>query len=79
MDEFPWEESIARYEQAHGGKVKVRLSVLPEDTMNSMLLFWAKSSYTEYDVIVAWADEEIHPFINYNWNSPDPLALPGLS
>jgi multiple sugar transport system substrate-binding protein len=72
MDEFPWEETIAQYERAHGGKVKVRLTVLPEGTMNSMLLFWAKSAYTEYDVIVAWADEEIHPFIDYNWNTDDP-------
>jgi len=71
MDEFPWAETIARYEKAHGGKIKIQTSALPEGTMNSMLLFWA-SGYTEYDVIVAWADEEIHPFINYNWNSEDP-------
>ena len=71
MDEFPWAETIAKYEQAHGGKIKIHISALPEGTFNSMLLFWA-SGYTEYDVIVAWADEEIHPFINYNWSTDDP-------
>jgi len=71
MDEFPWQESIRRFEQAHDHKVRIRASALPEGTFNSMLLFWA-SGYTEYDAIVAWADEEIHPFINYNWNTDDP-------
>jgi len=71
MDEFPWAETIRRYEQAHGGQVEVRMTALPEGTMNSMLLFWA-SDHTDYDVIVAWADEEIHPFINYNWNTDNP-------
>ena len=72
MDEFPWEDAIRRYEQAHGGKVKVRLSVLPEGSLNSILLLWALQGRTQYDAIVAWADEEIHPFIDYNWNTPDP-------
>ena len=72
MEEFPWEAAIARYEKAHGGAVKIRVAALPEGTLNSVLLSWAKSSHTEYDVIVAWADEEIHPFIDYNWNTSDP-------
>ncbi|KPK84644.1 MAG: hypothetical protein AMJ81_05030, partial [Phycisphaerae bacterium SM23_33] len=71
MDEFPWAQTVARYEQAHQHKVKVRMTALPEGTFNSMLLFW-RYGYTEYDVVVAWADEEIHPFINYNWNTDDP-------
>jgi ABC-type glycerol-3-phosphate transport system substrate-binding protein len=70
MDEFPWEETIRRYEQAHPG-ARIRLSILPEGALNSALLFWA-SAYTEYDIIVAWADEEIHPFIDYNWDTQDP-------
>ena len=71
MDEFPWEETVRRYEHAHGGKVRVKLSILPEGSLNSMLLYW-HSGYTKYDMIVAWADEEIHPFITYNWNTTDP-------
>jgi ABC-type glycerol-3-phosphate transport system substrate-binding protein len=71
MAEFPWEETIRRYEEAHGGKIKIRASTIPEDSLNSVLLFWA-SGYTEYDAIVAWADEEIHPFIDYNWNTKIP-------
>lgn len=71
MDEFPWEETIRKFEVAHDNKIKIHRSALPEGTFNSMLLFWA-SGHTEYDVIVAWADEEIHPFINYNWNTDDP-------
>ncbi len=72
MDEFPWEETLRRYEQAHGGKVKILYSVLPEGSLNSVLLLWALQGRTKYDVVVAWADEEIHPFIDYNWNTPDP-------
>jgi len=72
MDEFPWAATIRRYEQAHGGTVEVRHSVLPEGSLNSILLFWALRGYTEYDVVVAWADEEIHPFIDYNWHTDDP-------
>ena len=71
MDEFPWEETIRKFEAAHDHKIKIRTSALPEGTFNSMLLFWV-SGHTEYDVIVAWADEEIHPFINYNWSTRDP-------
>jgi len=72
MDEFPWEEAIRRYEQAHAGKVKIRHSVLPEGSLNSVLLLWALQGKTKYDVVVAWADEEIHPFIDYNWATTDP-------
>ncbi|HUT35055.1 MAG TPA: extracellular solute-binding protein [Planctomycetota bacterium] len=72
MDEFPWEETIRRYEQAHAGKVRIRHSVLPEGSLNSILLLWALQGRTRYDVVVAWADEEIHPFIDYNWNTTDP-------
>ncbi len=71
MEEFPWDETIRRYQSAHQGQVTIRVSILPEGTFNSVLLFWA-SGYTEYDVVVAWADEEIHPFINYNWSTDDP-------
>jgi ABC-type glycerol-3-phosphate transport system substrate-binding protein len=71
LDEFPWAETVRRYEQARRHRVKIRMSALPEGTLNSMLLFW-RHGYTEYDVVVAWADEEIHPFINYNWGSDDP-------
>ena len=70
MDEFPWQAVIRRYEQAHPD-VRVRLSILPEGSLNSMLLFWA-SDYTEYDLIVAWSDSEINPLIEYNWKSADP-------
>ncbi|MFB3893882.1 MAG: extracellular solute-binding protein [Phycisphaerae bacterium] len=70
MDEFPWNQAIRSYEKAHPD-VRIDASVLPEDCLNSMLLFWA-SDYTRFDAIVAWADEEIHPFIDYNWNTTDP-------
>ncbi|KPK97872.1 MAG: hypothetical protein AMK75_07175 [Planctomycetes bacterium SM23_65] len=71
MNEFPWEETVRRYEKAKRGKVRIKLSVLPEGSFNSLLLFW-RYGYTEYDVVVAFADEEIHPFIDYNWNTTDP-------
>lgn len=71
LDEFPWEETIRKYEKAHGGKVRVTLSSIPGTAINTMLLFWAAGK-TEYDVIVAWFDGEIQPYINYNFNSPDP-------
>ncbi len=69
--EFPWDATIAAYEKDHPD-VRVRLSIIPDGSINSQLLFWAKSNHTDYDVVVAWADEEIHPFIDYNWNTPDP-------
>jgi len=74
MAEFPWEETLARFEaaaRARGQNIRFKASVLPEGSFNSLLLFWAHG-YTEYDVVVAFADEEIHPFINYNWNTTDP-------
>jgi len=70
MKEFPWRAAIASYEKAHPD-VRVEMSILPEGSLNSMLLFWA-SDYTEYDMVVAWADMEINPFIEYNWRSPVP-------
>lgn len=70
MKEFPWRDAIASYEKAHPD-VRVKLSILPEGSLNSMLLFWA-SDYTEFDLVATWADMEINPFIEYNWKSPDP-------
>ena len=70
MREFPWDETIRRYEEKHPD-IRIEATPLPEGSLNSMLLFWA-SGYTEFDCVVAWADEEIHPFIDYNWNSPEP-------
>jgi ABC-type glycerol-3-phosphate transport system substrate-binding protein len=72
MDEFPWEDTLRCYEEAHGGKVRILHSVIPEGSLNSVLLLWALQGKTKYDVVVAWADEEIHPFIDYNWHTPDP-------
>jgi|GEM_PF-1851271 ABC-type glycerol-3-phosphate transport system substrate-binding protein len=71
LDEFPWEETVRKFEKAHGGKVRVTLSSIPDNIVNTMLLFWA-SGMTEYDVVVAWYDGEIQPLINYNFNSRDP-------
>lgn len=71
MDEFPWQSTLRKYEQAHGGKIRIHASSLPEGSFNSMQAFW-RFGHTSYDVVVAWADEEIHPFINYKWNSRDP-------
>jgi len=71
LDEFPWEDSVRKFEKAHGGKIRVTLSSIPGSALNTMLLFWA-AGLTEYDVVVAWSDGEIQPFINYNFNSPDP-------
>ena len=70
--EFPWEETIRRFEEDTGGKVRIRMSILPGDTANSLLLFWGRFGHTGYDAIVAFADEEIHPFIEYNWSAKDP-------
>jgi len=71
LDEFPWEETVRKYEKAHQGKVRVKLTSIPDSARNTMLLFWA-SGITEYDVVVAWYDGEMQPFINYNYSSPDP-------
>ncbi len=71
MDEFPWEATMRRYEQAHPN-VRVEHSIIPEGSLNSILLLWALQGKTRYDVVVAWANEEIHPFIDYNWNTSDP-------
>ncbi len=70
LGEFPWDETIRRYEQAHPD-VRVRMSALPEGFLNTMRAYWMYG-HTGYDVVVAWADEEIHPFIHYQWASPDP-------
>ena len=69
LNEFPWRSAIAGYEKAHPD-VRIEMSTISEDSLNSMLLFWA-SDYTRYDAVVAWSNGEIHPFIDYNWNSPD--------
>ncbi len=71
--EFPFAEAVRRYEEAQGGRVKVLVTTLPEDSLNAMLLSW-HFGRTEYDAVLAWADEEIFPFIDYNRNSPDPAA-----
>jgi ABC-type glycerol-3-phosphate transport system substrate-binding protein len=73
VPEFPWAETIRRFEEAHGGRIRILYSTLPEDALNSMLLSW-HFGRTEYDVIMAWADEEVFPFIDYNWKSPDAKA-----
>jgi len=69
--EFPWTETIRKYEQAHGGKIRIEMTPMPEGSLNTMQAFW-RYGHTAYDVVVAWADEEIYPFINYNWRNPDP-------
>ncbi|MCD6365059.1 MAG: extracellular solute-binding protein [Planctomycetes bacterium] len=68
---FPWKDTIRQYEAAHGGKIKIKISAMPEGAFNSMQAFW-RFGYTSYDVVVAWADEEIYPFIAYQQNDPDP-------
>jgi len=70
LGEFPWAETIRKYERANPD-VDVRMSSLPEGSFNTMQAFW-RYGHTPYDVVVAWADEEIHPFIHYHWSSPDP-------
>ena len=69
--EFPWRETIRRYEETQEGKVRFDVKILPEENKNAILLSWA-NGMTDYDVVVAFADEEIHPFINYNRSHPDP-------
>jgi len=69
--EFPWQETIRRYEEEQKGKVRFDIKILPEENKNAILLSWA-NGMTDYDVVVAFADEEIHPFINYNRTHPDP-------
>jgi len=71
MREFPWRETIARYEAEQDGKVHFEITLLPEGAFNSLLLFW-RAGHTEYDVVVAYADEEIQPFIDYNRTAKDP-------
>lgn len=69
LDEFPWEETIAAYEQRHPD-VKVKMSIF-EGPPNTLLLFWA-DQHTSYDLVVSYSDAELHPFMDYQWNSPDP-------
>jgi len=68
--EFPWMETIRRYEATTGGKVRFDVKILPEENKNAIFLSWA-NGMTDYDVVVAFADEEIHPFINYNRSDAD--------
>ena len=70
MAEFPWEETVRKYEKAKGGRVRFTIDTIPEGALNNLLLLW-RYDETQYDVVVAFADEEIHPFIDYNWKSPD--------
>jgi ABC-type glycerol-3-phosphate transport system substrate-binding protein len=71
MAEFPWDEAIARYNETHKGQVEVRIEPVPESGANTMLLCW-KSGVAPHDVLVAFYDGEIQPFMNYGWNSKDP-------
>ena len=73
MDEFPWDATIRRYEAAHPA-VRIRASVLPEDTIKSMLLSWARGQ-TSFDVILIWADEEIQSFIDYRTRDDEGHSL----
>lgn len=71
MGLFPWKQAIREYEEAHQGKIRIQITTMPEGSLNSMQAFW-RFGETPYDVVVAWADEEIHPFINYNRDHEDP-------
>ncbi|HUU43312.1 MAG TPA: extracellular solute-binding protein [Planctomycetota bacterium] len=75
--EFPWDETIRRFEEdarARGLNVRIRMSILPGETLNSLLRFWGRFGHTGYDAIVAFADEEITPFIEYSAGSTDPAG-----
>ena len=71
MLEFPWEEAIRRYEEEIPDGLRFSISILLEDSFNTLLLSWRRG-YTDYDCVVAFADEEIHPFIRYNEDAADP-------
>lgn len=68
--DIPWQDTIRRYEAEHPA-IKVELSSLPDGAFNSILLSWSLGR-TDYDAVMAFADQEIHPFITYHASAHDP-------
>jgi len=61
MGEMPFEPFIEAYRQTHP-EVEVELAILPDDSNNKLVMLW-QHDQTPYDVLIAYADEEIHTFI----------------
>ncbi|MFQ6047856.1 MAG: ABC transporter substrate-binding protein [Phycisphaerae bacterium] len=59
--ELPFEAFIEAYRRVHPD-LQVELKVLPEGSNNKLSMLWQRGQ-TPYDVIIAYADEEIHSFI----------------
>jgi ABC-type glycerol-3-phosphate transport system substrate-binding protein len=59
--DMPIEDFIAAYQHAHP-EVQLELKVMPPASANKLSLLW-RNGETPYDVLIAFADEEIHNFI----------------
>lgn len=59
--EMPIEDFLAAYQKLHP-EIQLELKVMPPASGNKLSLLW-RNGETPYDVIIAFADEEIHNFI----------------
>jgi len=59
--ELPFEAFIEAYHYLHP-EVRLELKIMPPQSENKLIMLWLKGR-TPYDIVIAYADEEIHTFI----------------
>ena len=59
--EMPFESFVQAYRQVHP-KLDIQIKMIPPQSENKLIMLW-RQSRTPYDIVIAYADEEIHTFI----------------
>ncbi len=68
VGEMPFESFAQAYEKLNPD-VRIELKMLPNQSENKLIMLWQRDR-TPYDLVIAYADEEIHTFIGMDALEP---------